>query len=172
MNTVRCNREGCVVDLALEVVLLVVGVTVYLILKVEGFLNAHADKIVARDEAKRRADDAVRAATPPARTALCIDGAQALAPNQHRILARFGFRPDRTRELLLFTSDRPLDAWPGPVTRALQRLYDAGRVRGPGVVDVLFGGRRLAPGHGVYFALVEADGSAPARVFAFVDEVR
>jgi len=37
---------------------------------------------------------------------------------------------------------------------------------------VLFGRRRLAPGHGLYFALLEADGGAPPRVFAFVDEVR
>jgi hypothetical protein len=102
------------VDLALEVVLLVVGVTVYLILKIEGLLNAYADKVVARDEAKRRADAARARRDAPARTALCIDGAQALAPNQHRILARFGLRPERARELLLFTSDRPLERLAGP----------------------------------------------------------
>jgi len=160
------------VDLAVEIVLVVVGVTVYLILKIEAFLNAHAEKLAIRDEAQRRHDEAVRAATPPAQTALCIDGARALAPNQHRRLARFGLRPDRAQELLLFTSDRPLDAWPHAVTRAVQRLYEAGRVRGPEIVDVLFGRRRLAPGHGLYFALLEADGGAPPRVFAFVDEVR
>lgn len=159
-------------DLAVEVVLVVVGVTVYLILKIEAFLNAHAEKLAVRDEAQRRHDEAVRAATPPAHTALSIDGARALAPVQHRRVARFGLRPDRAQELLLFTSEHPLEAWPNAVTRALQRLYDAGRVRGPEVVDVLFGRRRLAPGHGLYFALLETDGGAPPRVFAFVDEVR
>jgi hypothetical protein len=166
-RTPRKASVDAVVD-----VLAVVAITVYLILRIEGWLARRADQQAAVLIAIHKAQEAKRAATPPAETALALEGARALAPNQHGRLARFGLRPDRARELLVFTSERPVDAWPSAVIRALKRLHDAGRVRGPGVPDVLFRNGRLPPGCGVYFALLDAEAGAPPNVVAFVDDVR
>lgn len=148
----------------------VVAVVVFLILKIESFLIARSQREALRELAALQAQQAAFEAAVPTDTALRIEGATPLPPKDHRRLARFGVRPERAYELHLFTSDRPIEDWPAAVTRMLRRLYQDGRVRGPGIADVVFGARRLLDGHGVYFALLDA-GDQPAELLAFVDTV-
>jgi hypothetical protein len=148
----------------------VVAVVVFVILKIENALVARAQREALRELAALQAQQAAFEAAVPTETALRIEGATPLPPRDHRRLARFGLRPDRAHELHVFTSDRPIEDWPAAVVRMLRRLYQDGRVRGPGIADVVFGARRLLEGQGLYFALLDAD-DAPAEVLAFVDTV-
>lgn len=149
----------------------VVALVVFLILRVEAWLVARSQVEATRELAALQARQAEFEATVPADTTLRIEGAQPLPPRDHRRLARFGVRPERAHELHLFTSERSIEDWPGAVTQMLRRLYQDGRVRGPGIADVVFGARRLLEGQGLYFALLEA-GDGPAELLAFVDTVQ
>jgi hypothetical protein len=155
--------------MVLEVVS-VVAVVVFCILKIQAALVARAQREALRELATLQERQAAFEATAPTETALTIEGATALPPRDHRRLARFGVRPERAHELHLFTSDEPMDHWPATVTRMLRRLYQDGRVRGPGIADVVFGARRLLAGQGLYFALLDG-GDEPAELLAFVDSV-
>lgn len=149
----------------------VVAVVVFLILKIEGWLIARSQREALRELAALRAQQTAFEATVPTDPVLRIEGATPLPPQDHRRLARFGVRPERAQELHLFTSELPVDQWPGAVVQMLRRLYQDGLVRGPGIVDVVFGTRRLLAGQGLYFALLDGGDDAP-EVLAFVDDVQ
>ena len=126
-------------------------------------VREQAELAIAAKQVQARLDAAV-----PIETTMCIAGARALPRLEHRRLARFGLRPDRARELLVFESDAPRSQWPRAVATALRRLHEAGQVRGPGVPEALFGAG-LPHGQALYFALLDGvEDSAPVAL-AFVD---
>ena len=126
-------------------------------------VREQAELAIAAKQVQARLDAAV-----PIETTMCITGARALPRLEHRRLARFGLRPERARELLVFESDAPRSQWPRAVATALRRLHEAGQVRGPGVPEALFGAG-LPQGQALYFALLDgADDTTPVAL-AFVD---
>ena len=108
-------------------------------------------------------------AVVPIETTMTIAGTRALPRLEHRRLARFGLRPERARELLVFESTAAQAEWPRAVRVALRRLHDAGQVRGPGVPDALFGTTGLPQGDALYFALLDDAGGGTPTAIAFVD---
>lgn len=158
--------------MALEIIS-IIAVVLYMALMVERML---ADRYVARravEEAAARARKAAADATPPATTRLAIPGARALPRTQHARVARFGVRPERVLELLVYSSGQHPDAWPIRMRNRLARMQDAGDVRGAGIGPLVLGEGPLPGGHGLYFALVDRAPEGPEddapQALAFVD---
>ena len=128
------------------------------------FVRQQAELAVAAKACQAALDAAV-----PTETSLTIAGTRALPRIEHRRLARFGLRPERARELLVFESTAPRSEWPRAVSTALRRLHEAGQVRGPGVPEALFGAG-LSPDQALYFALLDGAEGATPKALAFVDQ--
>ena len=138
------------------------------LVRIERWMLARFERRQAELAMAAKVHQAALDAAVPTDTSMCILGTRALPRVDHRRVARFGLRPERARELLVFESTAPRSEWPRAVSTALRRLHEAGQVRGPGVPEALFGDG-LPPGHALYFALLDgADGGTPQAI-AFVD---
>jgi hypothetical protein len=155
-------------DMLLES-LCALALTVYAIVLIEGWLARRLDKGRADEAAALRSAQAALDAAAASTPRLRIAGTRTLPREEHRRLARFGLRPECACELRVYDASTDLSAWPTSVVRALRLLHEAGRARGPGVVDLLFGRRALPVGHGLYFALVDGAGDEDPQPLAFVD---
>jgi len=139
------------------------------LLRIERWMLARFVRQQAELAVAAKAHQAALDAAVPTETSMCILGARALPRVEHRRVARFGLRPERARELLVFESSAPRSEWPRAVATALRRLHEAGQVRGPGVPEALFGTAGIPPGHALYFALLDGLHGGPPQAIAFVD---
>ncbi len=145
------------------------AVFIYALLRLERFMLARYLRQQANEALIAQAGAVARDRAVPTVKLMPIPGTRALPRRQHARLCRFGIRPERALELQVFESTRPCGEWPAGLRTLLQRLQESGNVRGPGVAAALAGPAGIAPGHALYFVLVDAANGATPEPIAFVD---
>jgi len=149
-------------------ILLILGVMVYLVWKLESHHFERARTMwgfAAAEESKPQVEPAA-----PARPRLAIEGTQRPLIRDKKFVKGFGVNPVAVQDLRVYASMGSFEQFPASLRSFIQDLHDAGTAVGTGIMELLFHGRPLGEGEAVYFALVES-GNEP-RVVTFVDRLR
>ena len=148
-------------------VLLIVGVMVYIVWKLDSHHFEQVQALWREDPASREAN---RNPASPPRPRLAIEGTQRPVIRDKKFVKGFGVSPLAVQDMRVYACMGRFDQFPESMQSFLRDLHDAGSAVGAGIMELLFHGRQLAASEAVYFALVQS-GHEP-RVVTFIDRLR